>query len=54
MTDKYEEKDMENQQEVETLSVAKFERHRVDDFLAIGLGVGAVILLWLLQLLGVY
>ena len=35
-------------------SEKKLLRHRVDDYVAIILACGAVFLLWLLQVLGVY
>ncbi len=35
-------------------SEKKLLRHRVDDYVAIILAVGAVFILWILQLLGVY
>ena len=35
-------------------SEKKLLRHRVDDYVAIILACGAVFILWLLQLLGVY
>ena len=35
-------------------SEKKLQRHRVDDYVAIILAVGAVFILWLLQFAGVY
>jgi len=35
-------------------SAAKQLRHRLDEYIAIILGVGSVLLLWLLQLMGFY
>ena len=39
---------------VEQSAAAKQMRHRADEYLAIVLGVGAVLLLWLLQAVGLY
>jgi hypothetical protein len=39
---------------VRAQSEKKLLRHRVDDYVAIILAVGAVFVLWLLQVLGVY
>ena len=39
---------------VEAESAAKERRHRLDEYIAIVLGVGAVLLLWLLQAMGLY
>jgi hypothetical protein len=39
---------------VRTQSEAKLMRHRLDDYLAIVLGVGSAIFLWLLQVLDWY
>ena len=35
-------------------SEKKLQRHRVDDYVAMILAVGAVFILWVLQFLGVY
>ena len=35
-------------------SEKKLQRHRVDDYVAMILAIGAVFILWLLQFLGVY
>lgn len=35
-------------------SAAKQLRHRLDEYIAIILGVGSVLLLWILQLMGFY
>jgi len=39
---------------VESEAIKKAIRHRLDEYLAIILGVGAVLLLWFLQSLGFY
>ena len=39
---------------VEVESAAKERRHRLDEYIAIVLGVGAVLLLWFLQAIGLY
>ncbi|MBI3016250.1 MAG: hypothetical protein HYY65_14570 [Candidatus Tectomicrobia bacterium] len=39
---------------VEADAIAKFQRHRVDDYVAILLGVGSALILWLFQLMGFY
>ena len=39
---------------VETEAAAKQLRHRLDEYIAIVLGVGAVLILWFLQIMGVY
>jgi hypothetical protein len=39
---------------VERESEAKLLRHRADDYVAMALGVGSVILLWILQSMGLY
>ena len=44
-------KDLEK---VKADSKAKLDRHRLDDYLAIILGCGACLILWVLQLLGFY
>jgi hypothetical protein len=41
-------------QKVERESAAKQLRHRLDEYIAIFLGVGSVLLLWLLQAMGLY
>jgi hypothetical protein len=41
-------------QKVERESAAKQTRHRLDEYIAIILGVGAVLLLWFLQAMGLY
>lgn len=35
-------------------SEKKLQRHRVDDYVAMILAIGAVFILWLLQFMGVY
>ena len=44
----------EDLKKVEAESLKKSIRHRLDEYIAIVLGVGAVLLLWLLQELGLY
>jgi hypothetical protein len=44
----------EDLKKVEAEALKKALRHRVDEYIAIILGVGAVLLLWLLQELGLY
>jgi hypothetical protein len=39
---------------VEASAAAKQLRHRLDEYVAIILGVGAVLVLWFLQIMGVY
>jgi len=39
---------------VKALADAKMMRHRLDDYLSVVLGVGAALILWILQLLDVY
>jgi len=41
-------------QKVERESAAKQTRHRLDEYIAIILGVGSVLLLWFLQAMGLY
>ena len=44
----------EDLKKVEAESLKKALRHRVDEYIAIVLGVGAVLLLWVLQEIGLY
>jgi hypothetical protein len=44
----------EDLKKVEAEALKKALRHRVDEYIAIILGVGAVLLLWLLQETGMY
>jgi hypothetical protein len=44
----------EDLKKVEAESMKKAIRHRLDEYIAIVLGLGAVLLLWLLQELGLY
>jgi HD superfamily phosphohydrolase YqeK len=44
----------EDLRKVETESLKKSVRHRLDEYIAIILGVGAVLLLWFLQEIGLY
>jgi hypothetical protein len=44
----------EDLKKVEADALKKALRHRVDEYIAIVLGVGAVLLLWLFQELGFY
>jgi hypothetical protein len=44
----------EDLKKVEAEALKKALRHRVDEYIAIILGVGAVLLLWLLQEIGMY
>ena len=39
---------------VRAMADAKMMRHRLDDYLSVILGVGAALLLWILQFLDVY
>lgn len=39
---------------VKAMADAKMMRHRLDDYLSVILGVGAAVLLWILQMLDVY
>ncbi len=50
MTD---ERDLAELRKVEAESVAKFEKERLEDYIVIVLGVGAVLVVWLLGALGV-
>ena len=49
-----EEVDIEDLEKVKAESEAKLMRHRLDDYVSIILGVGACIVLWFLQLIGLY
>ena len=44
----------EDLRKVEAEAAKKSIRHRMDEYIAIALGLGAVLLLWLLQELGLY
>jgi hypothetical protein len=44
----------EDLKKVEADALKKALRHRVDEYIAIVLGVGAVLLLWILQEIGFY
>ncbi len=44
----------EDLKKVERESAAKGMRHRLDEYIAIVLGLGTVLLLWFLQALGLY
>lgn len=44
----------EDLKKVAAEAVKKSVRHRLDEYIAIVLGVGAVLLLWLLQSIGLY
>jgi len=44
----------EDLKRVERESMAKAMRHRLDEYIAIVLGLGTVLLLWFLQALGLY
>jgi hypothetical protein len=44
----------EDLKKVEADALKKALRHRMDEYIAIALGVGAVLLLWLLQEIGLY
>jgi hypothetical protein len=44
----------EDLKKVEAEALKKALRHRVDEYIAIVLGVGAVLFLWLLQEIGFY
>ena len=44
----------EDLKKVERESMAKALRHRLDEYIAIGLGLGTVLLLWFLQAIGLY
>ena len=46
--------DLEELKKVEADSEKKLLRHRLDDYVAIILGVGSAFVLWLLQLMGLY
>ena len=39
---------------VEYEAIKKSIRHRLDEYLALALGIGAVLILWLLQDIGLY
>ena len=56
MTDEIEkgEDRTEDLKKVEQSAATKQMRHRADEYLAIVLGVGAVLLLWLFQAIGLY
>ncbi len=44
----------EDLKKVEAESAAKQTRHRVDEYIALILGLGSVLLLWFLQAMGLY
>jgi hypothetical protein len=44
----------EDIKKVEIESMKKAIRHRLDEYIAIALGLGAVLILWLFQELGLY
>jgi len=44
----------EELKKVEQAALSKQLRHRLDEYIAIILGVGAVLVLWFLQVMGVY
>jgi hypothetical protein len=44
----------EDLKKVEEEAAKKSVRHRLDEYIAIALGVGAVLLLWFLQSIGLY
>jgi len=44
----------EDLKKVEAEALKKAVRHRMDEYIAIVLGVGAVLLLWFLQEIGMY
>jgi hypothetical protein len=44
----------EELKKVEAAAASKQLRHRLDEYVAIILGVGAVLVLWFLQIMGVY
>jgi hypothetical protein len=44
----------EDLKKVEAEALKKALRHRADEYIAIALGVGAVLLLWLFQAMGLY
>ena len=44
----------EDLKKVERESMAKAVRHRLDEYIAIVLGLGTVLLLWFLQAIGLY
>ncbi|HVN24686.1 MAG TPA: hypothetical protein VMT71_12000 [Syntrophorhabdales bacterium] len=44
----------EDLRKVEAESTAKQTRHRVDEYIALILGLGSVLLLWFLQAVGLY
>jgi len=44
----------EDLKKVERESTAKGLRHRLDEYIAIALGLGTVLLLWFLQAIGLY
>ena len=44
----------EDLRKMEAESLKKSVRHRLDEYIAIALGVGAVLLLWFLQEIGLY
>ena len=44
----------EDLKKVEADAMKKSVRHRLDEYIAIVLGLGAVLLLWLLQEIGLY
>jgi hypothetical protein len=44
----------EDLKKVEAEALKKALRHRLDEYIAIGLGLGAVLICWLLQEMGFY
>lgn len=46
--------DKDELEKVQAETDAKMMRHRLDDYVAIILGVGACIILWILQAMGLY
>jgi len=46
--------DKDELEKIQAESDAKMMRHRLDDYVAIILGVGSCIILWILQAMGLY
>lgn len=48
------ERELADRRKVEAESIAKFEKERLEDYIVIALGVGAVFVVWLLGVVGAF
>lgn len=48
------ERDLAEVRKVEAESIAKFEKERLEDYIVIALGIGAVLVIWLLGVVGAF